>query len=200
MNKNLIKSIAREVKESSIVQKKILKKELIETIIKIADVIVNAYKKNKKVILFGNGGSAADAQHIAAELVGKYRLARPGLNAIALTTNTSSLTAISNDLSFEIVFARQIEAIGQKGDVAIGITTSGKSKNIIKALIMAKKKGLTTVVLTGVGGEYLKKSVDYLICVPSKETPRIQEAHILIGHILCGIVEKAIFGNESCLS
>ncbi|MEO0095124.1 MAG: SIS domain-containing protein [candidate division WOR-3 bacterium] len=200
MNKNLIRSIIREVKESSIIKEKLLKKEIIETIIKIADAIVKAYKKNKKVILFGNGGSAADAQHIAAELVGKYRLSRPGLNAIALTTNTSSLTAISNDLSFEAVFARQIEAIGQAGDVAIGITTSGKSKNIIEALRIAKKKGLIAVVLTGIEGEYLKKSVDYLICVPSKETPRIQETHILIGHILCGIVEKTIFANEGRLS
>lgn len=188
------------MKESSIIKEKLLKKEIIETIIKIADAIVKAYKKNKKVILFGNGGSAADAQHIAAELVGKYRLSRPGLNAIALTTNTSSLTAISNDLSFEAVFARQIEAIGQAGDVAIGITTSGKSKNIIEALRIAKKKGLIAVVLTGIEGEYLKKSVDYLICVPSKETPRIQETHILIGHILCGIVEKTIFANEGRLS
>jgi len=161
-----------------------------------AKLIIDAYRNGKKVILFGNGGSAADAQHIAAELVGKYYMDRRPLPAEALTVNTSSLTAIGNDYAFERIFARQVEALGNPGDVAIGISTSGNSPNVIEAIRAAKKKGMSTIGLTGAEGGRLKNEVDYCICVPSKDTPRIQEAHILIGHIWCELIERALFGNE----
>jgi D-sedoheptulose 7-phosphate isomerase len=161
-----------------------------------AKLIIDAYRNGKKVILFGNGGSAADAQHIAAELVGKYYMDRRPLPAEALTVNTSSLTAIGNDYAFERIFARQVEALGNPGDVAIGISTSGNSPNVIEAIRAAKKKGMITIGLTGAEGGRLKNEVDYCICVPSKDTPRIQEAHILIGHIWCELIEGALFGNE----
>jgi len=158
--------------------------------------LIQAYKAGKKVLLFGNGGSAADAQHIAAELVGKYYMNRKPLPAVALTVNTSSVTAIGNDYSFDQIFARQIEALGSSGDVAIGISTSGNSPNVIKGVQAAKRKALVTVGLTGDDGGCLKGEVDYCICVPSKDTPRVQEAHILIGHILCEIVELALFKRD----
>lgn len=167
-----------------------------DIISKVAKVIINAYRDAKKVILFGNGGSAADAQHIAAELVGKYYKDRRPLPAEALTVNTSSLTAIGNDYGFERIFARQVEALGNPGDVAIGISTSGNSLNVIGGIRAAKNRGMITIGLTGLDGGRLKNEVDYCICVPSKDTPRIQEAHILIGHIWCELIERALFGDE----
>lgn len=167
--------------------------ELWKIIEEIARIILNAYRKRRKVILFGNGGSAADAQHIAAELLGKYYLKRKGLPAIALTTNTSSLTAISNDFDFDETFSFQLDALGEKGDIAWGFTTSGTSKNVIQAFKIAKRRGLITIAFTGRRGERLKKMVDYLLIIPSTDTPRIQEAHILIGHIICEIVEQELF-------
>ena len=149
------------------------------------------------MLLFGNGGSAADAQHIAAEFVGRYYLDRPALPAQALTVNTSSLTAIANDYDYDQIFSRQIEAFGQAGDVAIGISTSGNSRNIVEALRVAKRKDMVTVGMTGESGGQLKVEVDYCICVPSRDTPRIQEAHILVGHILSELVEQAIFGGSN---
>ncbi len=159
----------------------------------VAEVLVRAYRQGNKMILFGNGGSAADAQHIAAELVGRFYLERPSLAAEALTVNTSSLTAISNDYDFDTVFARQIEALGRPGDVAVGISTSGKSENVVRALHVARERGMLTIGLTGQDGGRLEKIVDYCICVPSRDTARIQEGHILVGHILCEIVEKELF-------
>jgi len=150
-------------------------------------------------LLFGNGGSAADAQHIAAELVGRYYLDRRPLPAEALTVNASSVTAIGNDYDFNQIFSRQVEALGNSEDVAVGISTSGNSVNVIRGVQAAKRKGLITAALTGEGGGSLKGEVDYCICVPSKDTPRIQEAHILIGHILCELVERALFGQDSVL-
>ena len=144
-------------------------------------------------MLFGNGGSAADSQHIAAEFVGRFAFDRPALPALALNVNTSCITAIGNDYGFEQVFSRQIEALGQAGDVAIGISTSGNSPNVVRAISVAKKKGLHTIGLTGRTGGTLKSTVDFCICVPSEETPRIQESHILIGHIISELVEEAIF-------
>jgi D-sedoheptulose 7-phosphate isomerase len=161
-----------------------------------AKLIIEAYRNGKKVILFGNGGSAADAQHIAAELAGKYYMDRTPLPAEALTVNTSTLTAIGNDYGFEQIFARQVEALGTPGDIAIGISTSGNSPNVIEGIRVAKKKGMITIGLTGAEGGQLKNEVDYCICVPSKDTPRIQEAHILIGHIWCELIERALFGDE----
>jgi D-sedoheptulose 7-phosphate isomerase len=150
-----------------------------------------------KVLVFGNGGSAADAQHLAAELVGRYLYDRPGLPALALTTDTSALTAIGNDMGYESVFRRQIEAHGRKGDVAIGITTSGRSRNVVDALRVARERGLVTMALTGGGGGLLKDAVDYLLDAPSTDTPRIQELHGLVVHLLCQIVEETLFPRQA---
>lgn len=158
----------------------------------VAAVLVKAYRTGGKAVLFGNGGSAADAQHIAAELVGKYNLDRRPLPAVALTVNTSSLTAIANDYGFSHVFARQVEALGDEGDVAIGISTSGRSRNILEGLRTAKRIGMVSVLMTGHDGKQAQDGVDYCIAVASTDTPRIQEAHILIGHILCELVEAAL--------
>lgn len=162
----------------------------IEEAIKI---IIDCYKNNGKVILFGNGGSSADAQHIAGEFVGKFKLERKSLPAIALTTNTSIMSAIGNDYGFDHIFERQIEGLVSNRDVVIGISTSGNSENVIKGILKAKEKGAKTIALTGRSGGELKKIVDILFNVSSNNTPRIQEAHITIGHIICGLVEKQLF-------
>jgi len=164
----------------------------------IADVIrefVSALSSGKKLLLFGNGGSAADAQHIAAEFVGRFKLERTPLPALALTVNTSALTGIGNDYAYDEVFSRQVQALGSAGDVAVGISTSGKSPNVIKGLAAAKAKGLVTVALTGRFGDLLKEVSSYCLCVPSSDTPRIQESHILIGHIVSQITELEMFGK-----
>jgi D-sedoheptulose 7-phosphate isomerase len=163
----------------------------------VADRLIQAFTGGKKVLLFGNGGSAADAQHIAAEFVGKFYVDRPALPAQALTVNTSSLTAIGNDYSFDQVFSRQIEAFGDAGDVCIGISTSGNSRNVVEAFRVARSKGVATVALTGASGGQLVAEADYCICIPSTDTPRIQEHHILVGHILCELVEQALFEDAS---
>jgi D-sedoheptulose 7-phosphate isomerase len=151
------------------------------------------------VFFFGNGGSAADAQHIAAELAGRYLRERPGLPGLALTTNTSCLTAVSNDYGYDHVFARQLLAIGKAGDIAVGISTSGNSASVLRAVEAAREKKLLTIGMTGAGGGKLKPLVDHCLCVPSDNAARIQEAHILVGHILCEIVEEGLF-NVSGLS
>jgi D-sedoheptulose 7-phosphate isomerase len=157
--------------------------------------MAQALHSGHKIIFFGNGGSAADAQHLAAELTGRYMMDRAGLAGLSLTANTSSITAISNDYSYDMVFARQIEALGCPGDVAIGISTSGKSANVVRAMEVARSKRLTTVALTGKTGGQLISLVEFCIRIPSACTPRIQEAHILTGHILCEIVEHELFGT-----
>ncbi len=166
-------------------------------IIDIANVIIKTYKKGGKVLLFGNGGSAADAQHIAAELVGKYKMIREPLPAIALSTNTSILTACANDYGYETVFAKQVQALAKEGDVVIGISTSGSSPNVLEGIKAAKEKGAFTIGFTGEGGRELGKNVDICLAVPSKDTPRIQEAHITAGHIVCYLVENELFGTKS---
>jgi len=192
------KLIINKINQTLRVKQNILRdNELIKKIDEITRVIVNAYKENKKVILFGNGGSAADAQHIAGELVGKFYLERKALAAIALTTNTSELTAIANDYSFNRVFARQVEALVNPGDIAIGITTSGNSLNVIEGIKEAKLRGAVTIGFTGASGGKLKENVDYLLAVPSEDTPHIQESHIMIGHIICYLVEKKLFGGQN---
>jgi D-sedoheptulose 7-phosphate isomerase len=168
---------------------------LLDKIEEVARKCVELYRGSNKTILAGNGGSAADAQHIAAELVGRYGFDRPSIPSLALTTDTSNLTAIGNDYGYDKVFSRQLEGMGQKGDIFIGISTSGNSLNIINAFLSAKDKGITTVALTGRDGGEMAKLADYAIVVPSNATPRIQEAHILIGHILCDIIEKEIFAD-----
>ena len=155
--------------------------------------MAQALRKGNKVLYFGNGGSAADAQHLAAELTGRYLRDRRGLPGIALTVNASSITAIANDQSYEMVFARQLEALSNPGDVAVGISTSGNSANVLKAVKAGRKRGLLTIGMTGRSGGKLKGEVNYCFCIPSEATPRIQEAHILVGHILCEIIEQVLF-------
>lgn len=159
--------------------------------------LIEAVRGGKKILLFGNGGSAADAQHIAAEFVNRYHIDRPAIAAIALTTDTSILTSISNDATFEEVFSRQIEALGQKGDVAIAITTSGNSTNVIRGVEAARQRGLYTIGLLGKDGGAVKDLVDLPIVVPSASTSRIQEVHITIGHILCELVEQSLYPPSS---
>lgn len=159
---------------------------------KAAKIVVESLKRGGKVCLFGNGGSAADSQHIAAELVGKFEKNRKGFSAIALTTNTSILTSIGNDYGFENIFVRQLEALLSPGDVAVGLTTSGSSVNVIKALEFAKKRCAKTIALTGKKGESLRKLCDVAVVVDSEVTARIQESHILIGHIICAIAENEL--------
>ena len=161
-------------------------------ITKIADLIVTSYKKGGKLLIAGNGGSAADAQHFTAELVGRFIKERKGLPAIALTTNSSNVTAIGNDYGFEHVFERQVEALGKKEDVLVVISTSGNSKNLIKAVEKAKLQGLTTIALLGKEGGKLKGMCNHELIVPSMDTQRIQEMHILIIHLVCGIIEDSL--------
>src|SRR6266436_6188588 len=163
--------------------------EIILAVAKVSELLIDALRQGNKVLLFGNGGSAADAQHIAAEFVGRFAFDRPALPALALSVNTSCVTAIGNDYGFDRVFSRQIEAIARPGDVAIGITTSGNSPNVLNAMTAARKIRVHTVGLTGRNGGKLKECVDYCICVSSDETPRIQECHILVGHIISELVE-----------
>ncbi|MFC1593135.1 SIS domain-containing protein [Candidatus Omnitrophota bacterium] len=173
-----------------------LKEELMRTgipkIIQLANCAINCLKKGKKIIIFGNGGSAADSQHIAAEFVGRFQKDRKALPAIALTTDTSILTSLANDYGYEVIFAKQIEALGNKGDLAIGISTSGKAKNVLRAIKQAKQIGLKTAALTGGDGGILAKTADIALIIPSKVTARIQEAHITVGHIMCELVEEEL--------
>lgn len=170
-------------------QKLLISENVISNIRKASAIIVNAYKKGNKVLFAGNGGSAADAQHLACELVSKFYFERPALNAIALNTNTSVITSIGNDYSFEQIYSRQIEANGSKGDIFVAISTSGNSRNIIWAIEQAKKQGILTIGLTGEKACKMDDLCDLVIKVPSDETPIIQESHIMIGHILCAVVE-----------
>jgi D-sedoheptulose 7-phosphate isomerase len=191
-----------ELIEASIATKQSLlsSPDVVVTVAKVSEILVNALKQGNKLLLFGNGGSAADAQHIAAELVGRFAFDRPALPALALSVNSSCVTAIGNDYGFDQVFSRQLEALARPGDVAIGISTSGNSANVLRAMSTAKKMGLKTIALTGRSGGNLKKAVDYCICAPSNETPRIQECHILIGHIISELLEREIFHEEGGVS
>jgi len=182
------------IKESIKVKQEYLKdKKQISVLQRVVSEIIDCYKKGKKLIVFGNGGSAADAQHFVAELVGRFKKERPPLKAISLTTNTSTITALSNDYGYDISFSRQLQALAEKGDVVFGISTSGNAKNVIKAIEVAKELGCVTIGLTGQDGGELKNIVDYCIKVPSNNTPRIQELHITIIHIICDLVEQTIF-------
>jgi D-sedoheptulose 7-phosphate isomerase len=163
------------------------------TIAQTADACIRSLQDGGKILLAGNGGSAADAQHIAGEFVSRFAFDRPGLPAIALTTDTSILTAIGNDYGYERLFARQVQAHGQKGDVFIGYSTSGRSPNILLALQEARARGLSCIGLTGNRGGPMGEMCDYLLAVPSSDTPKIQEGHLVLGHILCGLVERALF-------
>ena len=173
-----------------------LKKQHSETIVKIAKLWIDALNKGNKVIFCGNGGSAADSQHLAAELMGRYKIDRNPMPALSLTTDTSALTAIGNDYGYEHVFSRPLRGIGNTGDVLVGISTSGNSKNIINAFGVAKEKGIATVAFTGEKGGEMKKIADVALNVPSNITNNIQEMHIACGHTICGIVENYFFGNS----
>jgi len=163
---------------------------------KVAIQIVKSLRAGGKVLFFGNGGSAADAQHLTAEFTGRYLRERVALPALALSVNSSSVTAIGNDYGFELVFARQLEALGKPDDVAVGISTSGNSRNVVRALEIAKSKSIYAVALTGASGGIVKGVADCTICIPSEETPRIQECHILTGHLICEIVELMLFEDS----
>jgi len=170
--------------------------KLIKVIENVVDVIVDCFNNDNKVLLCGNGGSAADAQHIAAEFSGRFYFDRDPLFAEALHVNTSYLTAVANDYGYDEIYARAVKGMGREGDVLIGMSTSGNSKNVLNAFKMAQEKGMRTILFSGESGGELKYWSDYLITVPSTDTPRIQESHIMIGHIICELVEEKIFKNK----
>jgi len=184
--------ILKRFKESAEVKTRFLKENL-SKLLDVIRLISLTFEAGNKIFLFGNGGSAADAQHLAAEFVNRYTMDRPPLPAIALTTDTSILTSVSNDMGFGEIFAKQLRALGKEGDVAIGISTSGNSSNVVKAFEVAQEMGIKTVAFTGNDGGMLAKMANISLAVPSTSTPRIQEAHILIGHILCEMVEHQLF-------
>ena len=193
---NVEQCIADQIRASISTKQAILSdKGLMRNIAAAAQMIVDAYEQGKKTLLAGNGGSAADAQHIAGEFVSKFYFDRPGIASIALTTDTSIITAIGNDYGYDKLFSRQIQAQGSAGDVFIGISTSGNSANLVEALRMCGQKGIKTIGLTGFTGGEMDSMCDLCIKVPSGETPRIQESHILIGHIICCLVDEKLFGD-----
>lgn len=189
--KEKIKSIIAASVETK--QQLLQNETLLKTVSDCVEVIVTAFKKGNKVLFCGNGGSAADAQHLAAEFSGRFYKDRDALPAEALHCNTSYLTAVANDYSYDVIYSRLIQGIGIKGDVLIGLSTSGNSKNIVAAFETAKQKGMVTMGFTGTDGGKMKDISDYLLNVPSTDTPRIQESHIMLGHIICELVEEKYF-------
>jgi D-sedoheptulose 7-phosphate isomerase len=185
-------NILRKNIESSIQVHALLLEACLPAMAVAADALIAAFRGGRKALFFGNGGSAADAQHLAAEFLGRYLIERRPLPALALHTDTSAVTSIANDYGYQHVFSRQIQGLGIAGDVAVGISTSGNSPNILEGLRVAHQMGLYTIGLTGAGGGSMRELVDVLIAAPSSETPRIQECHILVGHALCDAVEQAI--------
>lgn len=191
----LIDKAKRQIEQSCEVKKN-LSEDFLSRLCSLCDRTAMALKEGKRVFFCGNGGSAADAQHLAAEFVGRFRRKRNALPSMALTTNTSLLSAIANDYGYEQVFSRQIEAFGNRGDILIAISTSGNSPNVLLAARVAKERGIHTVGLTGRSGGQLRNEVDVLLNVPSDDTPRIQETHILVGHIFCDLVEALWMGER----
>lgn len=190
-------NIINRIEQSIAVKKQIIEDNvLLNSIEDATNNIINAYRNNKKVLLCGNGGSAADAQHIAAEFSGRFYFDRQPLPAEALHVNTSFLTAVGNDYGFDIVYSRMIEASGNERDILMAFSTSGNSLNIIKAIEMAKSKGMIVIGFTGATGGKMKNMCDCLLNVPSTDTPRIQESHITVAHIICEFVERALFGKK----
>jgi len=186
----------KDIIEASItVKQQVLQNdEMIKTVENCVTAIVTAFKNGNKVLFCGNGGSASDAQHLAAEFSGRFYKDRDALPAEALHCNTSYLTAVANDYSFDVIYSRLVKGIGIKGDVLVGLSTSGNSKNIVSAFEVAREKGITTIGFTGENGGILKSLSDYLVNIPSFDTPRIQESHIMLGHIICELVEEQYFG------
>lgn len=192
----MIQEILRANIERSVEVHNCLIVRCLPALTRAAEALITAYTNGHKAIFFGNGGSAADAQHLAAEFLGRYLKERVPLPALALNTNTSAVTAIGNDYGYEETFSRQLRALSSAGDVAVGISTSGNSQNVVEALVCARKLGIFTIAMTGASGGQLRGLVDVLIDVPSEETPRIQECHILAGHALCDAVENAIVARQ----
>ena len=189
--------IRQHIHQSIEVKQAILNDEaLLAKMLTVCELCVSAYHAGNKVILAGNGGSAADAQHIAAEFVSRFRFERPGLPSLSLSTDTSMLTAIGNDYGYDKLFSRQLQANGQVGDVFIGISTSGQSRNVVEAMKMCPELGIATVAFTGCAGGALAGLATHCLCVPHDTTAFIQESHIMLGHILCGFVEDTLFGEE----
>lgn len=186
--------ISEFTKTRDLFDKILLDEKLQQSMIAVANVCIESLRNGKKIMFCGNGGSAADSQHLAAELVSKLSYDRPPLNAMALTVDTSALTAIGNDYGYLYSFSRQLEAVGNAGDVLIGFSTSGRSKNVLEALKSAKAKKIITVGFLGIDGRDIGEIVDYQINIPSKETPKIQEGHIAAGHIICALIEEEFFG------
>lgn len=192
-----MEKIKNIIQASIDVKQKVLdSEELLSTVDKIVEVMTASLKSGKRIYFCGNGGSAADAQHLAAEFSGRFYTDRRALPAEALHCNTSYLTAVANDYSFDLIYARLIDGIGDKGDVLVGLSTSGNSANIVKAFEVAREKGIITVGFTGMSGGTMKSLSDYLLNIPSTDTPRIQESHILLGHIICQLVEENYFSSN----
>ena len=188
------RGIEKAFRESAEVKLKFLQ-EYTDRIAEVTHLVLDAYRQGRKLLFFGNGGSATDASHLAAELVNRYRRDREGLPAIALTTDMSVITSIGNDLSYAEIFARQVQALGQKGDIAVAISTSGNSPNVLRGVEAAKHKEIMTIGFTGGTGGKLVNLVDHVFIVPSQNTARIQETHITLGHIICELVEERLFGE-----
>lgn len=186
------RKVLKAFEDSIRVKEKFVKTSL-ELIVEVAKLIADAFNDGKKLLLFGNGGSACDASHIAAEFVNRFKKDRPGLPALALNTDMAVLTSIANDYDYAEVFARQLKTLAGEGDIVVAISTSGGSKNILKAVDVAKKKGLKTIALTGLKGEKFAAKCDYAFIVPSDDTPRVQETHITLAHVLCQVVEEILF-------
>lgn len=194
MHRFLIEQIEKSIKTKELL---LADNVFLDSLMKACTICSNAYENGKKLLIAGNGGSAADSQHIAGELVSRFFFDRPALPAIALTTDTSILTAIGNDYGYENLFSRQIEGNGEEGDVFLAISTSGHSPNILNAVKTARTKKIGVIGLTGISGGVMDSCCDVCLKIPSSETPRIQESHILIGHLLCAFIENKIFGTES---
>ncbi|MBA4348470.1 MAG: phosphoheptose isomerase [Thermodesulfovibrio sp.] len=186
------KKILKAFEDSILVKEKFIKGNL-ALIAEVSRLIADTFNDGKKMLIFGNGGSACDASHIAAEFVNRFKKERPGLPVIALNTDMAVLTSIANDYDYSEIFARQVKTLSEAGDIAVAISTSGNSKNILKAVDVAKKKGLKTIAFTGLKGEKFASKCDYAFIVPSEDTPRIQETHITLGHVICQIVEEILF-------
>jgi len=193
---NTMKDTISKIFEESAQLKVKFARENIDKIIEVVQLIAQAFREGKKVLLFGNGGSATDASHIAAEFVNRFLLERPPLPAIALNTDPAVLTSISNDYDYSQIFSKQLAALGNEGDVVIGISTSGNSPNVIKAIDVAKKNSMRTIVLTGGAGGKMANMADYTFIVPTKVTARVQEVHITLGHAICQLVDEELFGNR----
>jgi D-sedoheptulose 7-phosphate isomerase len=186
--------ILKAFEESISVKDKFIKeKDTVELIVEVSKLIADAFSEGKKLLLFGNGGSSTDASHIAAEFVNRFKKERPSLPAIALNTDMAVITAISNDYEYSEIFAKQLKALGEEGDVVIAISTSGSSPNVLKAMDVAKKKKIKTIAFTGAKGEKFASKANYAFVVPSDNTPRVQETHITLGHTLCQMVEEILF-------